>query len=164
VVSQIGEIASKHGWRGSSGYKVAEPSTVTTMPVVDQSDPSSQNVRTSIDCYVSGQYVGKKGQVHEVRQRYTIFVSYSKATQYDAMQQTRNAIASDFSSKYGKTFNITTIFVPETQFRSPEPQPAEMYRGSTVFKNRFDRARYELGTEKVKYQQNTGNIRRRYNI
>lgn len=164
MVSQIGELAKSVGFRGARGYMVAEPSTVTSMPVIDHTQPGVPNVRTSVDTYVHGQYVGKNGQIHEVRQRYTIFVSYGPGTQADAMNQTRSVIASDFSNRYGRTFNITTVFVPT--FR-PAPGAADdvlMYGGSRLFKERFDRAKWELDTERTKFSTNTTNIKRRYSL
>lgn len=164
MVSQIGEIARQVGFRGAKGFQVAEPSAVTSLPVIDYTQPGVPNVRTSVDTYVHGQYVGKNGQIHEVRQRYTIFVSYGAGTQNEAMTQTRSVIASDFSNRYGRTFNITSVFVPV--FR-PAPGVADdvlMYGGSRLFKERFDRAKWELDTERVKFGKNTANIKRRYSL
>jgi len=162
---QIGEIARTSGFRGSQQHKIAEPAPISTLPVVDLSDPRGGNVHTSIDCYVSGQYVGKRGQIHEVQQRYTVFVSYGRDGQSDAMRQTRSVIASDFSKRFGGTFNMTTVFVPELRVpQGREADPELMYGGSRTFAGRFDRSRYELEGEKIKYGENYKNIRRRYGL
>ena len=165
VQSQIGDIAKTSGWRGDSHNKTAEPGTVTSLPVVDNTDPRGKNIRTSIDCYVTGTYIGKKGQSFEVKQRYTIFVSYSSNTQQETMQQARNELVKDFSSRYGKTFNVRDIFIPDFKPAPEEAAPIEMYRGSTTFKNRFpSRSQYDIDTERVMMKTNTANIKRRYGI
>lgn len=161
--SPIGEIARSVGWRGDASHKVAEPSQITSLPVIDKTDPVRKNVRTSIDCYVSGTYIGKQGKQFEIKQRYTIFVSYSKGTQYDAMQEARNAIVADFSRKYGQTFNVRDVFVPTLNAPIDDAAPMEMYGGSRTFKGRFPaRAKYEVETEKKIASTNIASIRRRY--
>jgi len=161
--SQISEIARSVGWRGDRSHKQAEPSQITTLPVVDKTDPVRKNIRTSIDCYVSGTYIGKKGQQFEIKQRYTIFVSYSKGTQYEAMQEVRNVVASDFSRKYGQTFNVRDIFIPNLTTPMDEAAPMEMYGGSRTFKGRFpERAKFSIENERIAAKTNIANIRRRY--
>ncbi len=175
MVSKIQEIANTVGFRGTPNHRIAEPSTVHTLPVVDNALPTQSNVRTSVDCYVSGQYVHRTGKVIEVTQRYTIFVSYAKGTQMQTMNQVRDRISSDFQAKYGTSFNITNAFVPGLPVpRSKEiegigrgvAEPLEMYRGSEMFRDmtRHERARYEIGTQKEMARTNIESIKDRYGL
>ena len=120
--SQIQELANTVGFRGTPNNRIAEPSQIQTLPVIDNAVPTQSNIRTSVDCYVSGQYVTRNGKVTEVTQRYTIFVAYSKATQMQTMQQIRDRITSDFQAKYGKTFNVTNVYIPTI----PVPKTQEL--------------------------------------
>lgn len=174
MASQIGEIANTIGWRsGTPNAKRAEPSAVRTLPVVDNTNRFSSNVRTSVDCYVSGEYVQRNGKSFTVTQRYTIYVGYTKDTQAATMSQVRDRIASDFQAKYGRTFTITDVSVPSM----PVPKdavvpgvgagqdiPMELYMGSQFFKQMhgFQRMRYEIGTERTKADMNIKSIRSRY--
>lgn len=168
----IKEIAQSSGWQGSIGRKYAEPGTVRTLPVIDNTDPTSANVRTSIDCYVAGQYVGKGGKSFDIKQRYTIFISYGQRTQMQTMSQVRSAISSDFSDKYGAQFNISSVYVPALIAPMQKvpgvpkggSQPIEFYLGSGNFRRMtsHERLRYDLGTERVRHDTTVRDIRDRY--
>ncbi|MBR9700409.1 hypothetical protein GOV11_00920 [Candidatus Woesearchaeota archaeon] len=167
----IQDIARSTGFRGSTSRRVAEPRQVSNLPVIDNSDPTESKggmVSTSIDCYVAGTYLGKKGQRMEVVQRYQIFVRYSGSTQLATMEQIRSRITQDYAEKYGQ-MNITTVYVPEliAPIKAPkfkEPEAMEFYRGSEEWRTRIQRAAYDIGTEKEKADRNIGNIRRKYGI
>ena len=166
--SQIGEIANTVGWKGSSTHRLAEGNMNRSLPILDNSTRTGSNIRTSIDCYVSGQYVGKNGGVHEYTQRYSIYVSYSKETQMQTMQQVRQRIIDDFQARYGRTFNITTVFVPDLPVPISEQlknvQDIEMYRGSSLFRSmsRYEKMRIDVTTEQLKAKANITSIRSRY--
>jgi len=175
MVSKIQELAKTVGFRGTPNHRVAEPSTVHTLPVVDNALPTRSNVRTSVDCYVSGQYVNSTGKIIEVNQRYSIFVSYTRETQMQTMKQIRDRITGDFQEKYGTGFNITNAFVPGLPV--PKEQEIEgigeggvgqleMYRGSGMFRDmtRFERARYEIGTQREIAKINIEAIKDRYGV
>jgi hypothetical protein len=165
ATSAIGDLSRSVGWRGDRMNRVAEPGNITSLPVIDNTEPTKQNVRTSIDCYVTGTYVAKKGQIFTVRQRYTIFLSYGRNTQFQTMQQARNVIVSDFGGRYGGSFNVKDVFIPDLKLPPGEAEPMQMYRGSSVFKGRFPgRATYEMDTEKRIAGTNIANIRRRYGL
>ena len=171
----IRELAETVGFRGSVGRKIAEPSQVKTLPVIDNSVPTQSNITTSLDCYVSGQYVQRNGGVIEVTQRYQIFVSYAKSTQQISMQEIRNRIISDFEQKYGTNFNVTNTFVPALMVPvakqlpgtpSGQSAPIELYQGSGLFRQmtRYERVRYEIGTQREMAQTNIGSIKKRYSV
>jgi hypothetical protein len=145
------------------------------------STPGAPNVHTSVDCYVSGEYVGKNGKVLAVRQRYTIFVSYSRATQPQALGQVRNEIMKHFQSKYGSSFNVTNVDVDARGMPIPASNamgqmfgntdagpgqiaPAEFYWGSGMFRamTRFERLRYDIGTTKEIAKVNIKSLKERY--
>lgn len=173
--SQIQELARTVGFRGTASHRIAEPSQVQTLPVVDNAVPTQSNISTSVDCYVSGQYVQQNGKITEVTQRYTIFVSYSQQTQMQTMQQVRERILGDFQAKYGKTFNVSTVFVPGL----PVPKKKEIegvgkggvgdlefYYGSEMMRemSKYERARYEIGTQKRISGTNIESIKKRYGV
>jgi len=169
--TEIGVLANTVGLRRTGSHtRSADPGHVRTLPVIDNTLPGSENVRTSVDCYVSGQYLQRNGQAIEVTQRYSIFVSYSKQTQFATMKELSDRIASDFSARYGSSFNITTIYVPDlpAPIEKEQPQegsPIEFYAGSKLFKARLgDYARMRLDVEKeyTKERVNIRSIRSRY--
>lgn len=167
----IGDLARTSGLRGSPQHKVAEPEDVKTVPVVDNTSPVGRNIRTSIDCYVSGQYVQSGGKTIEVKQRYTIFVGYNKETLTATMAQIRDRVANDFSDRYGGTFNITTIYVPDLAVPADAPrgaEPEQMYQGSGLWRREvippYEKARLEIATERLKADINIKNIRERYRM
>ena len=171
----IGELAKTVGFRGTMQHRLAEPSYVRTLPIIDNSSPVASNVRTSVDCYVSGQYVSRTGNVIEVTQRYTIFVSYHKGTQVPTLNQVRDRIMADFEAKYGSTFNVTNVFVPLLPVPKSEVLPGVgkgtigdmyLYGGSNLFRamTSYEKARHEIGTQKQMAKTNIGNIRQRYGL
>ena len=173
--SQIAEIAQTQGWRGTPNHKISEPSHVSTLPVIDNSVPYQSNVRTSVDCYVSGSYVTRNGKTFEVTQRYTIFVAYSRETQAATMTQVRARIVDDFQAKYGRTFNVTNAFVPglpvpkADTFGGIPPggvAPLELYKGTDMFKSMmaYEKARFEVAGEHLKAKTNIQSIRQRYKM
>lgn len=173
--SQIGEIAKTVGWKGTSGHKLAEPSSVQTLPVVDNSNPYQSNIRTSVDCYVSGQYVQRNGRTFEITQRYTIFVAYSRETQAATMSQVRDRVTMDFQARYGRTFNVVNTFVPglpipkEKVIQGIAPgkvAPLEMYQGTDMFRSmtRYEKMRWDIGAEHLKEKVNVQSIRKRYGM
>jgi len=165
----IKDLANQVGWQGSSIHRTAEPSQVSTLPVIDNASRINRaNVRTSVDCYVMGQYVQKNGKIMEVTQRYTIFVAYSEDSQAQTMNQVRDMIIRDFQEKYGKTFNVTNVWVqplsaPVAQQRNIA-EPEMMYRGTTMFRGmtQYEQMRYEVGTQKEISKTNIQSIRKRY--
>ena len=166
----IKEIANQTGFRGPVSHRRADPIDVRSLPVIDNADAFNKAVRTSVDCYVSGQYVQRNGRVLEVTQRYTIYVSYTKETQYGTMQQVRDRIARDFQEKYGNTFNISNIYVPNLPIPMQEPRAEvgdeQMYGGTDLFRQmtKYEKARYDIGTERLKADVNIESIKKRYGL
>ena len=165
----IKEIADQSGFRGPISHRRAEPVGVRNLPVIDNSDQFNRSVRTSVDCYVSGQYVQSNGRVMEVTQRYTVFVSYNKETQFISMQQVRDRITTDFADKYGKSFNVSNVFVPDLPVPVSAPTGGTsddevMYGGSRMFREMtsYEKKRYEIGTERLKADTNIESIKKRY--
>jgi len=167
----IKELAASVGFKGPAHKRVAEPSSVKTLSPIDNSVPGQATIRTSVDCYVSGQYVQKQGKSVEVTQRYTIYVAYSKETQLATMNKIRDTIMNDFQAKYGGTFNINNVFVQTLPVPvkkdvpvKDEAQPLEMYQGSGLFRDmtRVERARYEIGSQRTQSRLNIESIKKRY--
>ena len=167
---QIGELLQTFGAQGTPNHRLISPTSVRTLPVIDNSNPLQSNVRTSVDCYVSGQYTTRTGKTVEVTQRYTIFVAYSQEMQAATMAQVRARIIEDFEGKYGRTFNVTNVFIPALPIpvapfqSSAGGAPLTFYRGSEMFHNmtEYERLRYDVGTQKEMSSTNIDAIRRRY--
>lgn len=169
----IGELAKQVGFKGSMQHRMAEPSSVRTLPVIDNSSPVASNIRTSVDCYVSGQYVQRNGHVIEVMQRYSIFVAYHKETQLATMNQVRDRIIMDFEEKYGTTFNVSNVHVPQLPVPKSESirgigkgsvGDLSFYEGSDLFRQMtsYEKMRHEIGTQREMARTNIGSIRQRY--
>jgi hypothetical protein len=100
----------------------------------------------------------------EVKQRYTLYVSYNARTQTVAMARLRNDMIMDFEQNFPQ-FHVTDIFIPEDKFVIPAgPEPSEFYYGSELFKrmSRLDVYKYRLGTERQIYDSRTRALRKRY--
>ena len=167
--TEISVLSNTTGFRAVNARdRHAEPSSVRTLPVIDNSLPNGKNIRTSVDCYVSGQYVQRNGKSLSVTQRYSIFVSYGRETQVNTLKEVRERVASDFQERYGGTFNITTVFVPDLKTPVDVPLYGEdigLYGGSALFKRQlgnYEKMRLEVGTERLKDRMNVQSIRRRY--
>jgi hypothetical protein len=165
----VSEIASSSGFRGSSRHRRAEPPVISGAPI-DNASGAGPVVSTSIDMYVSGQYIGRKGQQLEVFQRYQVFVRYDASTQRSTMNQLRDQIMRDFSTRYGE-FNISATFVPELASPPAPAQDQGFYRGGQVWAGRtsstgrpVQRARFELDTIRRQYALNTQSVRKRYKL
>jgi hypothetical protein len=181
AANAIRDIASTSGFHGGSNFRQAEPAPERNLSSIDNSTPGAPNVNTSVDCYVSGEYPGKNGKTLAVRQRYTIFVSYSRQTQAQTLNDVRGEILKHFQSKYGSSFNVTDIDVNARGMPIPmanavgqmfgntdaEPgmiAPAEFYWGSGTFRNmtRFERARFDISTQRKIADINVKSIKERY--
>lgn len=169
MANAITDLAKQGVLRGTQQHRIAEPRDISTLAPVDNSTHGRHHVTTSIDCYVAGQYIQKGGKTIDVHQRYTIFVRYSASTQEETLRQVRDLITKDFQVRYGGTFNITNVFVPllpvPTQ-EIPKSAPLEYYEGSRIFRSmtRTERARYEIGTQKVQSRLNIESIKKRYGV
>jgi len=165
----IAEIGKDFGFKGSASDRFAEIRTAREF-TIDKTTPGANNVYTRVDCYVAGIYIDSRGKKLEVKQRYTVFVAYSRLTQRIAMQEVRNAIISDFERNFPQ-FRIADVFIPEEKFilplgREGLVEPAEFYYGSQLFKrlSRIDVARYKLATERAIYKSRVSGIKKRYGI
>lgn len=168
--TSIKEIADQVGFKGPMSHRRAEPQEVRNLPVIDNSDSFNKSIRTSVDCYVAGTYTQRNGRVMEVTQRYTIYVGYTSETQNITMTQVRDRIARDFQEKYGNNFNISNIYVPSLPIPVADqrkvPGDEQMYGGTEMFREmtRFEKARYDIGTERLKADRNIESIKKRYGL
>ena len=173
MVSKISELATSVGFKGTAQHKIAEPSSVSSLQSIDNSVQTQSNIRTSVDCYVSGQYVQRNGKIIEVTQRYTIFVAYSKETQMQTMTQVRSRIIQDFEARYGNAFNVSTVYVPQIPVPKTavldgstpgDVQSAGFYKGTDMFREmtKYEKMRYDVGGEREKSTTNIRSIRKRY--
>ena len=171
ATSEIGQLLNTGVVRGTPSHKLVDTGYPASLPIIDNSMPGQSPVRTSVDCYVSGQYVGRDGKIIEVTQRYTIFVSYSKSTQLQTMSEVRSRIVADFMAKFGKTFNISTVYlptlpVPVGQVPQGIADASQMYGGSEMFRaiTKYEKMRVDIGTQKEIAQSNIKAIRERYKM
>lgn len=108
-----------------------------------------------------------QGRSLSIKQRYTVFVSYNRATLKTAMDRVRGQIISDFENNFPE-FRIADVFIPEQQFMAPTgPSDAdEMYEGSHLFKqlSRMDVGRYRVATERDIMSSRIKQIKRQYGL
>lgn len=151
---------------GGKRHRFAEAVEIDKSSVLDYSDPLKNNVSTSIDCYVSGHYMDRKGNVLEVKQRYTVYVQYTKDTIVQAINGVRKRILDDFQSKY-HGMKIDEVFIPELIKPLGADQISEdegFYYGSKLFKEmtKSQKLDVDLRSAADMYKRNLGTIKRRY--
>lgn len=168
-MTSIAEISKTATFTGSKFHKYADLG-VNNLQSVDYSGGKKNSVYTSVDCYVSGSYVGRDGKTIEIKQRYTVYVSYNRETQASAMNEVRKKIMMDFSGNFPQ-FRVSDVFIPDAKFITPlgdgsRVEDAYFYYGSGLFKNasRLDVAKYKMQTEKNIYKTNIKTIKKQYGI
>lgn len=168
-MTSISEISRTATFSGNRFHKYADLGLNNNFSI-DHSGGTKNSVYTSVDCYISGTYMGSDGKTMEIKQRYTVYVSYNRETQRTAMDDVRKRIMIDFSSNFPQ-FRISDVFIPDAKFIAPlgdggRIEDAYFYYGSNLFKglSRLDVARYKLQTEKNIYKTNVRNIKKQYGI
>jgi hypothetical protein len=84
------------------------------------------------------------------------------------MKEVRERVAADFQERYGGTFNITTIHVPDLKTPVDVPNYGDdvnLYGGSALFKKQlgnYEKMRLDVGTEHLKDRLNVQSIRKRF--
>ena len=170
-MTSIKEISDRSGgFKGNKQHRWAELPQNTQYTVDHSGAGRKNNVYTSIDCYVSGTYINKTGGVMEVKQRYTIYVSYNRDTMQQAMTEVRSRVVNDFSGNFPE-FRISDVFIPDQKFIQPMGdhglvEDVQFYQGSEMFKNmsRIDVAQYKIQMEGDIYKANVKNIKKRYGV
>ena len=168
-MASIRELADSGNFVGSKYHKHAELSTGRQF-TVDQSS-YGPTVTTSIDCYITGIYMGARGNSVSIKQRYTVYISYSRKTQMAALASTRTQIMQDFEANFPQ-FKISDIFIPENQLPPPTPLSAtgddidQYYQGSDLFKRlwRQDIGRFRVDTEREIFDSRVQKIKKQYGI
>ena len=168
-MATIKELADSGQFIGSRFHKHAD--FVTGKQFTVDETAYGPTVNTSIDCYVTGIYMGPKGQSISIKQRYTVFVSYTKNTQLSAMNKIRAQIIQDFEMNFPQ-FKVSDIFIPETSLPIP-PSPSDVgddmdtfYRGSELFKriSSVDVGQFRVETEKAIFNSRVKQIKRKYGL
>ena len=137
--------------------------------IIDYSESGEKSVALSLDCYVSGQYVGRKGEVIEARFRFTTYVKYSESTLKPAMEGVRHRITEEFKKEF-PSFEPSIIFVDESKWvHIPERTRAEdmgFYQGGELYKRitGSEIARYEIESRKEIYKTSVDIVKKRYGI
>ena len=168
-MTSIREIADSGSFVGSRYHKHAE--FVTGKQFTVDESAYGPTVNTSIDCYVTGIYMGAKGQSISIKQRYTVFVSYTKSTQMQALSKVRNQIMQDFEGNFPQ-FKISDIFIPESSLPVPPELSAlgddmdAYYEGSELFKriSSQDIGRFRVGTERAIFDSRVKQIKKKYGL
>lgn len=168
-MTTIKEIADGGQFVGSRFHKHAE--FVTGKQFTVDESAYGPTVNTSVDCYVTGIYMGAKGQSISIKQRYTVFVSYTRNTQMQALAKTRNQIIQDFEQNFPQ-FKVSDIFIPESSLPIPPEISAlgddidAYYEGSDLFKrlSSQDVGRFRVGTERAIFDSRVKQIKRKYGL
>lgn len=153
---------------GGKRHRFAEAVDIDKSKVVDMSEPLKNNISTSVDAYVSGHYTDRNGNVLEVKQRYTIFVSYSKDSLFQAIPAIKKRMLDDFQQKY-PGMNIDDTFVPNLIAPLGQQGMIEdeaFYFGSKLFKEltRVQSRGLALGSAADMYKRNIDTIKKRYTL
>jgi hypothetical protein len=137
----------KFNWIGRQ-QKQGDSTSIKPLPSVENVKQGERSISTTVDCYVSGEYVTKDGKTFKIRQRYSIAIKYSRSTLNEVMQRLRNAIQSEFTATYsGDGFQISDVFVP--LLTAPTAyQTVEFYRGS-----KYWRLLLKRNVEEVKFEE-----------
>ncbi len=130
--------------------------------------PGERKIDTTVDCYVTGQYIDSKGKLFSIKQRYSIRIVYSTSTMHEVMQELRARLVSEFEVKYSQfDFNVTDVFIPEMISLSPV-MPEEEYRGRRLWKlvTRIERRSYgeEMRSAREIFRGRRIGIIRRYKV
>jgi hypothetical protein len=137
--------------------------------VLDYSEPNERKMALSLDCYVSGQYVDKKGNSVEVKFRFNVYVRYSASTMQNAMSGLRGRLMEEFKREF-PGFEPTTVFVEPDKWRVPvaptAAQEVGFYEGGELYKKLtgMQIARYEIATRKDIYDSSVSMIKKRYGL
>jgi len=160
------EIFKKHNFRGSKSNKVASPESEI---VLDYSEPNKANISTSVDCYVSGQYVSTNS-VLEVNFRFNIYVKYSADTVDEAMAGVRQRVEQDFQREF-PGFELTSVIIPKERFIIPTARGSMsedefFYYGSNLYKRitQMDQARFDMRVHRDIYDKNIDIVKDRYGL
>jgi hypothetical protein len=151
---------------GSGKHRSGESIEVDKSKVLDHSTEGENNISTSVDCYVSGHYTDSEGRQLTVKQRYTVYVKYSKSTLTTAMSDVRNQIIRDFQAKYPGLM-VDDTFVPAMIAplgREGILADEGFYYGSKMFREltKKERLKYNLGTATEMYRKNYKTIEQKY--
>lgn len=161
----FGSLFERFSWVGGSQSRYGDSAEAIQLPTVDDTVQGEYVVDTTIDCYVTGTYIDKKGRLTQVKQRYSVRIRYSKSTFDRVMAALREKLASAFTDKYsGYGFDITNVFIPDL-LMPREPAPAEEYKGSRYWKliTRVEMQR-EQDLARTIYRSRIKGIIKRYSI
>ena len=153
---------------GGKRHRFGEAIDIDQSQVIDYSSTTRNNISTSVDCYVSGHYTDKMGNVLEVKQRYTIYISYNSETIHQALAELRKRMLDDFTRKYSG-LTVDDVFVPELmipQGREGLIEEEQFYYGSKLFKqmSMVQQRNFKLDSAADMYRRNLGTIRKRYTM
>jgi hypothetical protein len=153
---------------GGRKHRFAEAVQIDRSKVLDFSDSKENNISTSVDCYVSGHYVDGKGNVLEVKQRYTVFLAYSGSSLQLAMGSLKQRILDDFQNKY-PGMNIDEVFIPKMIAPIGDEGVTEdltFYFGSQMFRTltKAQQRSDKLGSASDMYKRNVDTIKRRFGL
>lgn len=146
--------------------KFAESNKSEILSPIDVSEDDKPSVNTSVDCYVSGQYVDSNGRITTIKQRYSIDITYSRASFRQVLTLLRQRIIQDFEKRYGdQGFSVTDVFIPDLII--PRDSPAlKMFKGSDAWRvlTRKQILDQNLSKEKQISQSRVRNVLRRFKV
>jgi hypothetical protein len=167
-MTTIKEIADQQGFTGSRWHRHAD--FVNGRQYTIDESSYGPTVNTSIDCYITGIYIGVKGNSISIKQRYTVYVSYTRSTQMNAMNKIRSQIMTDFEQNFPQ-FKISDIFIPETQLpipmqAGPDENADQFYRGSQLYRriSSVDVGQFQVGTERAIFKSRIDQIKKKYGL
>ena len=155
-------------WTGPKKAPYGELLRPITLPPMDYSSDREKTITTTIDCFVTGQYVDNRGKLFTIRERYKISVSYSNSTIIETMMRVRQMLIMKFTEE-NPSFSVSEVFVPDlypdmTSRRLM--QPIFSYKGGKIWKylTRIEEGKLVLGIEKDIYKSRAEAIIAKYSL
>lgn len=157
----------RFSWIGKKD-RFGESAAPQELSTIENKVAGERSIDTTVDCYVTGQYIDSAGKLFSIKQRYSIRIIYSTSTMHEVMAELRARLVSEFELKYSQFgFNVTDVFIPEMVTLSPV-MPEEEYRGRRLWKlmTRIERKSYgeEMRTAREVFRGRRMGLIRRYKV
>ena len=121
-------------WRGIPNGQEGEANSNLS---IDVAVPGEPTVITTIDGYVTGGYISRRGRVFRARMRFTIQVTYSSSTVALAMERAKREMERLFLDTFAdKNFEVSEVFIPNLDPVRGRVSlfTEQFYRGTKLFK------------------------------
>ncbi len=154
-------------WIKNPKQQVGDSIVIQRLPEQDFSEEGERSIETTVDCYVTGSYVDQqKGKVFQIRQRYSIDITYSNSSLVRSTNFVRQEIIRRFEQD-NDNFSINEVIIPDLRKIVPEaPDPILFTGGSRIWKRitRVEEGKLALRREKDIYKSRARRLIERYGL